>query len=84
MPEIPVGGKIREVSLKAATNGFIVQYDVMGKRDSSPLSDMTFIGRKEKVFGLDQGQDALATLVKLSVMSGEMEMPEGQMTNESE
>lgn len=83
MPQIPIGARIRDVRLTAATNGFVVHYDVFGKKDDSTFSDSVFLGHKEKVFSIDQGEDALQTLIKLSIMSGEMEAPQQDDTNVS-
>lgn len=83
MPQIPVGARIREVRLTAATNGFVVHYDVFGKKDDSAFSDSIFLGHKEKIFPTDQRDDAMDTLIKLSIMSGEMEAPQQDDTTVS-
>lgn len=73
MPDLPVGTKVRDATLKTAVNGFIVEYSIFGKKDpNSPFSDENFLGRKEQIFSFAESAKAMETLVQLGKLSGEI------------
>lgn len=59
----------RDVKLLAGAegSGFILEYDLMGKRDNDSLGGLVFLRTVREVFALDEGKDALK---KLMIFSG--------------
>ena len=64
----------RDVKLLAGAegSGFILEYDLMGKRNNEPLSGLVFLRTVREVFALDEGK---AALKKLMVFSGSIAPP---------
>lgn len=67
MPDKPEN--YRNVKLLAGANGsgFILEYDLMGRRDNEPLGGLVFLREVKEVFDIDEGK---AALKKLMVFSG--------------
>ncbi len=61
----------RDVKLLAGAegSGFILEYDLMGKRDGDSLGGLVFLRTVREVFSVDEGQKALN---KLMIFSGSM------------
>jgi len=59
----------RDVKLLAGAegSGFILEYDLLGRRGNEPLESLTFLRTVREVFALDEGK---AALKKLMVFSG--------------
>lgn len=59
----------RDVKLLAGAegSGFILEYDLMGKRDNDALGGLVFLRTVREVFAIDEGKEALK---KLMVFSG--------------
>ena len=58
----------RDVKLLAGAegSGFILEYDLMGKRDGDNFSGLVFLRTVREVFAIDEGKSAIKKLLKFS------------------